>query len=106
MPDWRRLTEKRVPDWSGLLEGTEVLDIARDALTTLVFVSGPVMMTALVVGLTVALFQTVTQLQEMTLTFVPKIVAVFLALLVTLPYMGRLLGGLMERLMAQIIAGA
>ena len=65
----------------------EVLDIARDALYTLIIIGTPVMMVALIVGLLIALFQALTQVQEMTLTFVPKILAVFLCLIMFMPFM-------------------
>jgi flagellar biosynthesis protein FliQ len=65
----------------------EVLDIGREALWTLVVIGTPAMMVALIVGLAIALFQALTQIQEMTLTFVPKIIAVFLSLVLFLPFM-------------------
>ena len=64
----------------------EVLDIAQDAIFTLLLVASPIMGVGLVVGLTIALVQALTSIQEMTLVFVPKIFAIFLALLVFLPY--------------------
>ena len=57
------------------MSGAEVLDLARDGVWTMLLVSGPLMIIALVVGLAVALLQALTQVQEMTLVFVPKIVA-------------------------------
>jgi flagellar biosynthetic protein FliQ len=57
------------------------------------------------VGLMIALFQALTQIQEMTLTFVPKIVAIFASLLLLLPFMGSSLSGMMARISARIIAG-
>jgi flagellar biosynthetic protein FliQ len=68
--------------------GTEVLDISREAVYTLLLVAGPIMAVALVVGIAIALFQSLTQIQEMTLTFAPKILAIFASLLVLLPFMG------------------
>lgn len=65
----------------------EILDIAREAVLTLVFAAGPILLVGLAVGLTIALVQTLTQIQEMTLVFVPKIMAVFLAILFFTPYM-------------------
>lgn len=63
-----------------------VLDISRDAIWVLLKISAPVMLVALLVGLIIALFQALTQIQEMTLTFVPKILAIFISLLVLMPY--------------------
>ena len=65
----------------------EVLDFAREAIFTLLKLGLPIMLIGLVVGLSIAIVQALTQIQEMTLTFVPKIVVIFLALLVLLPWM-------------------
>ncbi len=64
-----------------------VVAIGREALMLTVMISGPMLLFALVVGLLISIFQAVTQIQEMTLTFVPKILAVALALLIFLPWM-------------------
>ncbi len=87
------------------MTGPDVLDVARLALTTLITTSLPILMVALVVGLVIALFQTITQLQEMTLTFVPKIIAVFISLLMLFPFMGRNLADLMRQIADRIVAG-
>lgn len=65
----------------------EVIDIARDTIWTLVTASAPVMLIALMVGLLISLFQALTQIQEMTLSFVPKILAVFFSLIFFMPFM-------------------
>jgi len=57
-----------------------VLDIARDAIFTVVMVSAPLLLVSLIVGLIISIFQTVTSIQEQTLTFVPKILAVFITM--------------------------
>lgn len=59
----------------------EVLDIASKAIYTIIVVSAPLLLVSLVVGLVISIFQTVTSIQEQTLTFVPKIVAVFLGMM-------------------------
>jgi flagellar biosynthesis protein FliQ len=64
-----------------------VVTIGREALMTTLMVAGPMLLFALVVGLLISIFQAVTQINEMTLTFVPKILAVALALLIFLPWM-------------------
>lgn len=64
-----------------------VADIASDALYLIIEVSLPVLLVSLVVGLLISIFQTVTSIQEQTLTFVPKIVCVFLALMLLGPWM-------------------
>jgi flagellar biosynthesis protein FliQ len=86
------------------MEVAEVLDYGRDAILVLVLVCAPVMGVGMVVGLAVSVVQAVTQIQEMTLTFVPKILAIFLSLLLFMPFMLNQLTGFMERT-AQRIAG-
>lgn len=87
------------------MSGAEVLDIARDGIWTLLKVAGPMMLVGLAVGVIIALFQALTQIQEMTLVFIPKIVAIFLTMLITLPYMGSALAGYMNRIAAHIVGG-
>ena len=69
------------------MDTAAVLDVSRDAIVVLLKLSAPLMITALVIGLIVSLFQALTQIQEMTLAFVPKILVVFLSLLMFLPFM-------------------
>lgn len=76
-----------------------VLDIARDGIWMMLLLSMPALMVAMVVGLVIAIFQTLTQIQEMTLIFVPKIVLVFLTVLVTLPWSVHQIGDFTRRLM-------
>ena len=59
-----------------------VLDIARDAIYTILITSAPLLLVSLVVGLIISIFQTVTSIQEQTLTFVPKIICVFIGLMI------------------------
>ncbi len=59
----------------------QVMDIARDALFLIIKVSAPLLLISLVIGLFISIFQTVTSIQEQTLTFVPKIIAVFLGMM-------------------------
>ena len=82
----------------------EVLDIARDAMTTMLIVSMPILLVGLAVGLVISIFQTLTHIQEMTLTFIPKIVAVFASAIILLPWMLRHLTEFTERLMDKIVA--
>lgn len=65
----------------------DAIDVAREAVVVLLTMTFPIMLIALGVGLTIALFQALTQLQEMTLVFVPKILVVFASLLLLLPFM-------------------
>ena len=63
------------------------VDVGREALYLTLMVCVPLLATGLVVGLTVSVFQAVTQIQEQTLAFVPKILAIMIALLVLLPWL-------------------
>ena len=87
------------------MNGAEVIDVARDSIITLVLVASPLMLVGLAVGVAISLFQALTQIQEMTLVFVPKILAIFIAMLVALPFMGDALQGHMARIAARITMG-
>ena len=69
------------------MTGPEVLDVSRDAIYTLIVVASPVMLVGLAVGVAISLLQALTQIQEMTIAFVPKILAIFISLLIALPFM-------------------
>jgi len=90
---------------SAKMTGPETLDVARDAIWTLVVVSSPLMVVGLVVGVVVSLFQALTQIQEQTLVFVPKILAIFVTLLLALPFMADSLHAEMMRISSRIIGG-
>ena len=81
----------------------QVLEVARDALVVMLKLGAPIMLIALVVGLTISLVQALTQIQEMTLAFVPKILVIFLSLIVFLPYMMTTLTVFTERLFDKIV---
>jgi flagellar biosynthetic protein FliQ len=87
------------------MTGPEVLDVAREAIYTLVMVSAPVMLVGLAVGVAVSLLQALTQIQEQTLAFVPKILAIFVSLLIALPFMADKLNAEMLRIAARIVSG-
>lgn len=86
------------------MEPTDVLDVGREAVVVLLKTAGPIMLIALAVGLTISLMQALTQIQEMTLAFVPKILVVFTSLLVLMPFMINNVMGFMQRLVDRIIA--
>jgi flagellar biosynthesis protein FliQ len=88
-----------------MMSGPEVLDVARDAITTLLLVAAPLMLVGLIVGVAISLLQALTQIQETTLVFVPKILAIFLALLIALPFMADVLHSNFLRITAHIISG-
>jgi len=84
------------------MNGAEVLDIGRDAIWLTIQLAAPVLLVGLVVGVVIGLLQALTQVQEATLVYAPKIVAVFISLLVFLPLMGALLTGFMRHIAERI----
>ncbi len=83
----------------------EVIDIAREGILALIIVGAPPLLTGLAVGLVVSILQTVTQIQEATLTFVPKVLLVFGSILLFLPFMLNTLNDLWKSLLDRVIAG-
>jgi flagellar biosynthetic protein FliQ len=77
------------------MTGAETLDFARESIYLLLQLSAPSMLTALVVGVAIGVLQALTQIQEMTLVFVPKILAIFLVLLIALPFAGEAMANYM-----------
>lgn len=69
------------------MDAAEVVNVTREGIRVLMIVSAPIMLTALVVGLIISLVQALTQIQEMTLTFVPKMVAMLVVMMLALPFM-------------------
>jgi flagellar biosynthesis protein FliQ len=86
------------------MDAANIMDFARSSILVLLEIIAPAMITALVVGLVIGLLQALTQIQEQTLVFVPKIVAVFIVLLLALPFAGAALGGLMTDIATRIAA--
>ena len=86
------------------MTGAEVLDVARSAVWLTLQMSAPIMIVGLVVGVGIGLLQALTQVQEATLVFAPKILAIFLALLNFLPLMGALMNGFMHQIAGRIAA--
>jgi flagellar biosynthetic protein FliQ len=84
------------------MNGAEVLDVGRDAIWLTIQLCGPVLIVGLLVGVGIGLLQALTQIQEQTLVYAPKIVAVFISLLVFLPLMGALMSGFMKTIAARI----
>jgi len=81
-----------------------VIEIGREALYVVLLISGPIMIVGLIVGLIISLFQALTTIQEITLTFVPKILAIFVAVIVFLPFMMTTLIEFSHRLFDRIVA--
>ncbi|MGE0828718.1 MAG: flagellar biosynthesis protein FliQ [Hyphomonadaceae bacterium] len=86
------------------MNGAEVLDLGREAIWLTVMIAAGPMLIGLIVGLVVSLLQTLTQVQEQTLVFVPKILSIFLAILLFLPIMGGLLGRFTQDIFLRISA--
>lgn len=84
------------------MENVDMLKLAQDAIRTVLFVSAPMLIVSLVVGLIVSVIQAVTQIQEATLAFVPKIVAVFLSLLLFGPWIIKLMTQFTSELLTNI----
>ncbi len=75
-----------------------VIDIAKDAIYTMIITSAPLLLVSLIIGLIVSIFQTVTSIQEQTLTFVPKILAVFITMMIGGSWMLDNMSGFMTEL--------
>ncbi len=83
----------------------EVLEISRTAIFTLLKVVTPILLVALFIGLIIGIFQALTQIQEMTLAFVPKILGVFVAIILLFPFMLGQMQILSDNLFDKIITG-
>ena len=88
--------------WSGHMELREATDLIRHTLLLALVVSAPMLLIGLAVGILVSLVQAVTQIQEQTLVFVPKILAIFLVLLIALPFAGEAMATYMDSVAARI----
>ena len=86
------------------MDETAVLEVGREGLWTVLLLAGPIMLAGLGIGLVIALFQALTTIQEMTLTFVPKILVIFLAIILMLPFMMNTITGFGERMYDRIVA--
>jgi len=84
------------------MDAAEALSIGRETVFVMLKTAGPLMMIALLVGIVVALFQALTQIQEMTLTFVPKIVALFFGFILFMPFILQTLTAFTEELFGRI----
>jgi flagellar biosynthetic protein FliQ len=87
------------------MNANDAIDLAHESVMVALKLGGPVMLLALVVGLIVSFLQALMQIQEMTLTFVPKMVVILLSLLVLLPFMLTTLTTFTESLVSRIISG-
>jgi flagellar biosynthetic protein FliQ len=81
------------------MDESVLLEIGRDAVIVTLKLGAPLMLISLAIGLIISLFQALTQIQEVTLTFVPKIVVVFISMLLLAPFMLHTLTDFTERIM-------
>jgi flagellar biosynthetic protein FliQ len=87
------------------MDAGSTLAVARDALLLVLVLAGPMLAIALIIGAGIGLLQALTQVQEATLTFVPKLVAMGVVLLLSLPMMGRALSSFMATLAERMVNG-
>jgi flagellar biosynthetic protein FliQ len=87
------------------MEVNDVLTVSRDAMWVTIKLAGPMMVVGLVIGLVVSLIQALTQIQEMTLAFVPKILGIFVVFLLMLPFMVATMSEFMRELASRIVLG-
>jgi flagellar biosynthetic protein FliQ len=87
------------------MTGGEVMDVARDGIWTFFKVGMPIMLIGLAIGFVISVFQALTQIQEQTLVYVPKIICTFMGLLFLMPFMSDAMQSYMTRIAARIIAG-
>jgi len=87
------------------MTSADALSIAREAIIVALKLGAPAMLLALAVGLAISFFQALTQIQEMTLTFVPKMIVILLSLLLFLPFMLTTLSSFTESVMGRIVSG-
>ncbi len=83
----------------------DALDLVRSAIWAVMLASGPSIAAAMLVGLVISLLQALTQIQEATLTFIPKIVIIFLVAMLTAPFIGGVLFGFSEQVYSHIEHG-
>jgi flagellar biosynthetic protein FliQ len=83
----------------------ELIDIAREGIYTMIVVAAPPLLTGLAVGLVISILQTITQIQEATLTFVPKVLLVFGSLILFLPFMLNTLNDFWRAMLDRAVAG-
>ncbi|MGP1396885.1 MAG: flagellar biosynthesis protein FliQ [Inquilinaceae bacterium] len=86
------------------MNAVEAIEIGREALVVTIKIGAPVMIVALIVGLSISLVQALTQIQEMTLSFVPKIIIIFISIILLLPFMLTVLTEFTQGLSDRIIS--
>jgi len=87
------------------MDAADTLALAQASLMLVLTVAGPMLIASLIIGVAIGLFQALTQVQEMTLTFVPKILIMGVVMLMSLPMIGQALAGFMAEISTRIISG-
>ncbi len=87
------------------MDPVDAMEVARSGLMVTLTIAGPMLLASLIVGVVIGLFQALTQVQEMTLTFVPKLVVLGVVMLLSLPMIGKAMSGFTTELAARIVAG-
>lgn len=87
------------------MSAEDALHYVTQSMMLVMLLSMPPIIVASIVGIVVSLLQALTQIQEQTLVFVPKILAIFATMLVALPFMGDLMNGVTARIMAKVVMG-
>jgi flagellar biosynthesis protein FliQ len=87
------------------MSAADTLVLAQAAMFLVLTVAGPMMIASLIVGVLIGLVQALTQIQEMTLTFVPKILVMGVVMIMTLPMMGQALASFMSEISARVVGG-
>ena len=87
------------------MTAADVLELAKAAMLLLLAVSGPILIASLITGVAIGLLQALTQVQEMTLTFVPKLLVMGVVLLLCLPLLGRALASFLAEISARLVSG-
>ncbi|CAL7959355.1 Flagellar biosynthetic protein FliQ [Alphaproteobacteria bacterium] len=85
------------------MEEAAVIEIAYHAILVLLKLALPILLVALIVGLIISLFQALTQIQEPTISFVPKLIAIFVTLALMLPYFGKVMSSFTEEIVSNIV---
>jgi flagellar biosynthetic protein FliQ len=84
------------------MDSADVLEIARESMVVVLKIGAPIMVASLVVGLVISLFQALTQIQEATIAFVPKVLVIFLVFLLSMPFMLATLTAFTQQIAARI----
>jgi flagellar biosynthetic protein FliQ len=87
------------------MNAIDALEIVQSAIWTVIVASAPAVIAAMVVGIVIALLQALTQIQEMTLTFIPKILAILLVCFITAPFVGSVIFSFSEQVYSRIETG-